>query len=96
VESHRLRLCRSLRTGRQLAWGEQRLQWLAPIDEHLVLGHDGRRLLWLTSRALLLARELDLEVGDDREGITVALSPRRDVLAIALPQALRLYRLSRP
>lgn len=83
-------------TGRQLAWGEQRLRWLAPIDADLVLGHDGRRLVWLTSRALLLARELDLEVGDDREGITVALSPRRDVLAISLPQGLRLYRVSRP
>jgi hypothetical protein len=86
-----------VRTGRALAWGEARLRWLAPVDQDLVLGHDGRKLVWLTARALLVARELDLEVGEDKHGVTAAaLSPRRDVLAVAHPQSLRIYRVSRP
>ncbi|HEX6810598.1 MAG TPA: hypothetical protein VF384_03140 [Planctomycetota bacterium] len=86
-----------VRTGRALAWGEARLRWLAPVDQDLVLGHDGRKLVWLTARALLVARELDLEVGEDKEGVNAAaLSPGREVLAIAHPQSLRVYRVSRP
>ncbi|HEX5051981.1 MAG TPA: hypothetical protein VFZ65_09430 [Planctomycetota bacterium] len=84
----------SATTGRRLAWGQPRQVWLAPISAHALLGHDGR-VLTLFTHGLTALRHIDLDVADgDDVANAAALSPQRDLLAIATPQALRLYRIT--
>lgn len=45
---HRL----DLRTGAHTAWGEGRMQWVRPIGEHHVLGHDGTHFHWFAANTL--------------------------------------------
>jgi hypothetical protein len=84
-----------LATGRQLAWGEPPQLWWAPLDAHLALGHDDRRLILFGNHTLAPLRRFDLGCSEGTDGVRAcALAPNRDVLAIETPKSLRIYRIT--
>lgn len=80
-------------TGRLTAWGEEHRRWVMPLTPDLVLASDGYELTWLASRTLLPVRHLDLGCRGTKYGASgFAISNQRDLLAVACPGALRLFR----